>query len=88
MHIPLNRFLKKIKKVDNARCPACGDLVETIAHYLLRCPGYAYERWKLAQHLEKKELPQGMKMLLGNPLAAIPLANYIKATGRLKQQGK
>jgi hypothetical protein len=29
-HIPLNQYLKKIRKVDSVRCPACGYERETI----------------------------------------------------------
>src|SRR5258707_635791 len=34
-HIPLNSFLKRIKKVDSARCPACGTNPETVRHFHL-----------------------------------------------------
>lgn len=42
-HIPLNSYLKRIQKVDTARCPACGEDKENIVHFLLRCPGYAHD---------------------------------------------
>jgi hypothetical protein len=43
-HILLNGYLKRIRRVDSARCPACGADDENITHYLLNCLSYAYER--------------------------------------------
>ena len=42
-HIPLNYFLHKINKVESPTCPLCRTANETIHHYLLDCPGFAYE---------------------------------------------
>jgi len=49
MHILLNAYLKRIWRVDNARCPVCGEDEENTKHFLLRCPSYAHERWTLTQ---------------------------------------
>jgi hypothetical protein len=87
-HFPLNRYLKRIRKVDNARCPAYGADEENIEHFLLSCPSYAYERWNLARHAEKKHKPLTIKTLLGDKEFVLPLAMYIQATGRLKIQGE
>jgi ssDNA-binding Zn-finger/Zn-ribbon topoisomerase 1 len=43
-HAPVNHFLRQIKKVDRATCPACGADEEMISYFLLTCPNYAYER--------------------------------------------
>ena len=83
-HAPVNSFLKRINKVDNARCPACGAVEETIEHFLLHCPNYAYERWALAQQANKQHKRLSLETLLGTPDMAIPLANYIDASGRFK----
>jgi hypothetical protein len=48
-HTPLNNYLKRFKRVDSARCPACRADDETISHYLLICPSYAHERWALVR---------------------------------------
>jgi hypothetical protein len=44
-HAPLNQYLKRIGRVDSARCPAYGDegSEETAEHFLLRCSAYAHE---------------------------------------------
>ena len=83
-HAPVNSYLKCIKKVDNARCPACGAVEETIKHFLLHCPCYAYERWALAQQANKQCKRLSLETLLGTPDMAIPLANYIDASGCFK----
>jgi hypothetical protein len=46
-HFLLNRYLKRIGRVDNTRCLACGKDNEDINHFLLRCQNYAHERWPL-----------------------------------------
>jgi len=81
-HIPLNSFLKRIKKVDSARCPACGTNPETVRHFLLECPGYAFERWMLENWLRKKRKALTLENLLGDADIMVPLANYLEATHR------
>ena len=66
-HFPLNGYLKRIRRVDSARCPACGEDTESIEHFLLRCPSYAHERWTLAHHARKKHKPLTIKTLVGDP---------------------
>ena len=84
-HTPTNQYLKRIGKVDSARCLACGDERETIEHLLLRCPVYAHERWKLEQQATKLKKPLTMETLMGTSDMVKPLANYIDATGRFKR---
>ena len=83
-HIPLNKYLHKFKRTDKANCPACGEENETIAHFLLHCPMYAFERWALAKHAKKRRKELTIETLLGNPEIAIPLANYMDSTGRFR----
>jgi len=45
LHILLNGYLKRIRKVDSARCPTCREDKENTEHFLLRCPSYVHERW-------------------------------------------
>lgn len=87
-HTPLNSYLKRICKVDNARCPACGEDEESIEHFLLRCPSYAYERWDLTQHARKKRKALLLETILGDPQFTMPLAAFIQATGRFTQPGE
>ncbi len=85
-HIPLNGYLERFKRVDNARCHACGHPKENVQHYHLDCPAYAHERWALFKHCKAKD-PK-LKDILNNSKLAVPLANYIQPTGRFDQEKK
>ncbi len=87
-HAPLNSYLKRIGRVDSARCPACGEDEESIEHFLLRCPNYAHKRWPLLQHARKKRKALSLKISLGDPQFMILLAVYIQATGRFPKPGE
>jgi len=78
-HIPLNSYLKRFKRADNARCPACRADEETIVHFLLFCPTYAHKRWALAHQVKKQKKPLTIEFLLRDPNLVIPLGNYINA---------
>lgn len=78
-HAPLNGYLYRFKRVDNPRCPACGETEETVEHFLLHCPTYAHERWALEKSIKCKP---NLKTLLGDRKATLPLKNYIHATHR------
>ena len=87
-HAPVNHYLRRIGKVDSARCPACGEDDETIQHFLLSCPSYGYERWALNQQARKLRKQLSLETLLGDLNMIIPLANYIDATQRFKKPGE
>ena len=87
-HILLNSYLKRFKRTDSARCPACGADEETIIHFLLFCPSYAHERWALARQAKKNKKALSMDALLGDPSMVIPLANYIIATHRFTEHSE
>ncbi len=87
-HILLNGYLKRIRKVDNASCLACRVDEENIKHFLLRCPGYAHERWPLNQLARMRCKVLMLKTLLGDPQFILPLAVYIQATGRFIKPGE
>lgn len=84
-HIPLNAYLERIRRVDSARCPACGHPKENVQHYILECPSYRHERWAMLKHCEGRD-PK-IQDILNNSKKVVPLANYIQATG-LFEQGK
>ena len=83
-HIPLNSYLHCFKRVDSARCPACGEDEENLDHFLIRCPIYAYERWELSQAVRKKHQTLTLDTILGDPDMTIPLAKFITATQRFR----
>ena len=85
-HAPLNGYLHRFKKVDSARCPACGDQCETAEHFLLRCPKYAHERWPLLVKINRTA--PSMTDILSNQKTIIPLINFLDATGRFQDEEK
>ena len=74
-HAPLNRYLHRFKKVDSARCPACGEQYETVEHFLLHCPKYAHECWPMLQKL-RRAVPSTTE-IHSNKNLILPLINYI-----------
>jgi hypothetical protein len=85
IHAPVNQYLNCIGRASSARCLAYGNKSETVEHLLLWCPNYAYKRWEMDWQAKKCCKPLTLEMLLGCPEMAIPLAKYIKATGRFQQ---
>jgi len=81
-HTPLNSYLKRFKRIDSTRCPACRADKETIEHFLLFCLVYAYERWALACQVKKQRKTISIISLLGDPKLVIPLGNFINTTQR------
>ena len=41
-HVPLNSYLERIGRSNDASCPACGHFREDTRHFLLDCPAYAH----------------------------------------------
>ena len=82
-HVPLNAYLHKFKIKENAQCPACGAPNETPQHFVMECPAYKYERWKLRPKKGKPELKYGD--LLSNEEKTVELAHYILDTKRFAQ---
>jgi len=87
-HTPLNSYLKRFKRMDSARCPACGADEETIEHFLLFCPVYAYERWALARQVKKQRKMISIVSLLGDPKLVTLLGNFINAMQRFTSRGE
>ena len=54
--MPLNAYRHRFKIKEIAQCPACGTQNETLQHFIMDCPAYKYERWKLRPKKGKPEL--------------------------------
>ena len=79
-HIPLNQHLHRIGSSPSPICFQCFEEEETPQHYLLKCPAYNRERFRLREqegHLQ-------IKRLLSNPKSIKHLLEYIRRTGRLR----
>jgi hypothetical protein len=85
-HIPLNTYLHCFKRKESAQCPACRAPKETPQHFLLECPAYAHERWKL--RLKKGELETKFAEILTSKKKTITLAHFMKATGRFAEDSQ
>ena len=85
-HVPLNAYLFRSKRKESEQCPACGVQRETPQHFLLECPAYAYERWKLGP--KKGELETKFTEILASKKKTTALAHYIQATGRFEEREK
>jgi ribonuclease HI len=79
-HAPLNTYLHRFKRKESSQCPACGAPKETPQHFLLECPAYAHERWKLRP--KRGVLETKFAELLTSEKKIIALAHYMKATRR------
>ena len=79
-HIPLNAYLYKINKVDSAHCPACGASHESVRHFIVECPIYAFERWPLERRLKRKRKELMPENALGDQELVKSLVNFIEAT--------
>ena len=83
-HVPLNAYLEQFKRADSARCPTCRHPKENAQHYLFDCPAYKHKQWALSSCCKARE-PK-MKDIVNCADMAIPLTNYIQATGRFDQE--
>jgi ribonuclease HI len=81
-HAPLNVYLHRFKRKESAQCPACGAPKETPQHFLLECPAYAHERWKIRP--KKGDMETKFAELLANEKKIVALAHYMKATRRFE----
>jgi hypothetical protein len=83
-HVPLNAYLHRFKIKDSAQCPACRAPKETPQHFIMECPAYAHERWKLKPKKGRTEIKY--TDLLSSQDKTIQLAHYILDT-RCFEQG-
>jgi hypothetical protein len=78
-HCSLNKYLHRFNIEEQPQCP-CGDGVETVAHYLLRCRDH--DEWR--ERLRKEVGVDGMyvEKLLGHSKFIKHTLNFVKSTER------
>jgi ribonuclease HI len=78
-HCSLNKYLHRFNIEEQPQCP-CGNGVETVSHYLLRCMDH--DEWR--ERLRKEVGVDGMyvEKLLGHPKLIKHTLNFVKNTGR------
>ena len=83
-HIPLQKYLHKIRKVSLPRCPACLIQDETVHHYLLACPAYRPQRGQLERTMQWEA--RSISTLLANPKAFPHLFQYVNAMWQFQHE--
>lgn len=81
-HIPLNFYLHRIKRVDDADCPHCPGQIEDIRHYLFNCRYYARPRQNLREKLGRKAA--SMPYLFSKSDGVKGLLKYVHETKRFQ----
>ena len=87
-HIPLNKYLYRIKRKDSPNCEACLgvgiEALETPWHLLYECPSYDRERFLFERSLGRKA--HDLKYVMSHPSRIVMLAKYIDSTERFKRR--
>ncbi|EPT00518.1 hypothetical protein FOMPIDRAFT_1122393 [Fomitopsis schrenkii] len=79
-HVPLQKYLHRIKKADSPICEQCGTAPETVYHYLRECPAYEEQRERLDG--DAGEAATQLRTLLNTPRMMKHLFRYIHSTRR------
>lgn len=79
-HVPLNKHLFRIGKVESPACHKCGHAQESVIHFLLQCPAYDEPRNMLTQKLGYHA--RSLTQLLSTERALPHLFRFLTATGR------
>lgn len=80
-HVPLAKHLHRIKKSETPICPACQEEVESVHHFIIRCP--AHQHWRDVMRTEGGINTTSLDHLLGNNRLHKHLFKFIGRTGRL-----
>ena len=81
-HVPLNKHLHRLGKVNSDVCNACKLHAETVTHYLLECCGYDDEREKMLRTIRRQTTDLGT--LFGSREGIKATLQYVEDTGRLR----
>lgn len=87
-HIPLNKYLHKIGKLDQSQCTDCWEIAqrrvtESLNHFLFECPAYADERFYMDQALGRDA--GDLRSILNNRRSTLTLLKYIGQTRRFEK---
>ena len=87
-HIPLNKYLHRIKRKDSPNCETCLEAgieaPETPRHLLFECPSYDRERFLYERSLGRRA--HDLKYVMSHPSRIVKLAKYIASTERFKRR--
>ncbi|XP_006457368.1 hypothetical protein AGABI2DRAFT_56623, partial [Agaricus bisporus var. bisporus H97] len=88
-HLPINTYLRKIKKRENDYCDKCLEdtgrrIPETLNHFILDCPAYNYERDVMKRQAGRVNA-FNLERLFKSEKGIRSLIDYLDATKRFKQ---
>ena len=81
-HVPLNKHLHRIQKLETPKCAHCQGRDETVLHYLLECPEYSEPRKQLKRALHRKV--QNIAALLADTKCTKETLIFVHATRHFK----
>ncbi|KAN0094975.1 hypothetical protein V8E55_003262, partial [Tylopilus felleus] len=70
----------RIKCLENPHCAACLGVIESVKHFILECPHYAYERTLFVKNVH--HAAYNILFLFSNTSAVPSLLNFVNATKR------
>jgi len=81
-HAPLAKHLHRFKKAESPQCPCCRQEVETVHHYLIRCPAHRSARNTMIRNAGIDAT--NMDKLLSEKSLLPHLFQFISTSGRLR----
>jgi hypothetical protein len=85
-HLPLNKYLHKIKKIESPDYTTC-KVEESVHHYLIKCSRFTNQRKKLRQTLAAEKIKinvNSLRDVLDSPKAFPFLSKFILSTHQFK----
>ncbi|KIM20835.1 hypothetical protein M408DRAFT_81451 [Serendipita vermifera MAFF 305830] len=82
-HVPLNFYLHRIKRAENADCPHCPGIAEDVDHVLLNCSNYIQPRQTLQTRAGRKAASK--RHLLSDKKGVKHLLEFLHGTRRFEK---
>jgi hypothetical protein len=84
-HVPLAKYLHRIKKTDSPTCPACHQGTESMHHFILHCPAHKAARQKLCNETGGRSLNLAKLLTTAETLPAF--LNFVVKSGCFHKHG-
>ena len=82
-HVPLNKYLHRINKIDSPNCLTFQQGKESVHHYLFDCMTWKHERWFMGQKLGRAA--KSADHMLNTCKGVQELLKFIGHTSRFKK---
>ena len=83
-HIPLQKHLLQIARVDNPTCQHCSQGEESVHHFLFECAAWQHERWRMSTKLGR--VAKEANSVMNTPKGITEFMKYVGRTGRFKDK--